>query len=211
MIRINLLPEEYRPSERTSPKLFAAVLMSVICVCGTFGWFGYVYLGELQQREAERIQLEEQLASKRESVQYHQGLTAERTDFQQRAKTLQEISESRVVWTRVLDELVDVVNNDGDVDRHRAWFDRLNVKDGRDAKVGPSLTMPGSVQGDSLDAVADFNEDVENASFYSFVASKGLPSARRNEDETRRPAESLSFQLELSFQPPKEWGAAPAK
>jgi Tfp pilus assembly protein PilN len=205
MIRINLLPEEYRPSERTSPKLFAAVLMSVICVCGTFGWFGYVYLGELQQREAERLQLEEQLASKREAVQYHQGLTAERTDFQQRAKTLQEISESRVVWTRVLDELVDVVNNDG------AWFDRLNVKDGRDAKVGPSLTMPGSVQGDSLDAVADFNEDVENASFYSFVASKGLPSARRNEDETRRPAESLSFQLELSFQPPKEWGAAPAK
>ncbi len=33
MIRINLLPEEYRRSERTSPKIFAATLVGVIVVC----------------------------------------------------------------------------------------------------------------------------------------------------------------------------------
>ncbi len=41
MIRINLLPEEFRRSERTSPRVFAATLMSVIAVCSAAGWFGF--------------------------------------------------------------------------------------------------------------------------------------------------------------------------
>ena len=58
MIRINLLPEEYRRSERTSPKIFAATLGGVILVCSVFGWFGFVYFGELGKLEAEHAAIE---------------------------------------------------------------------------------------------------------------------------------------------------------
>jgi Tfp pilus assembly protein PilN len=211
MIRINLLPEEFRKAERTSPKLFAAVLLTVMAVCGSVGWFGYVYFGELEQLDREHTRLSEQLAAKKDSVGRFDMLTAERTDYQQRAKTIHEIAKSRVLWTRILDELIDIVNNDGDAERHQAWFRSLMVKDGRDAKQGPSIVMPGFVQGDSLRAVADFHEDVWRADFFEHVHSKSMPTAKKNEDPSRKPAESLFFQLELTFDPPQKWDAAPTK
>ena len=71
MIRINLLPEEYRRSERTSPKIFAATLVGVIVVCSGFGWFGYIYFGELGKLEAEHAAVAEQLGRVTETATYY--------------------------------------------------------------------------------------------------------------------------------------------
>lgn len=208
MIRINLLPDEFRRAERTSPKLFAAVLLSVMAVCGSVGWFGYVYFGELKQLEVEQTRLVEQLTAKTDSVTYFEALTTEKKDYQQRATTIKEIGKSRVLWTKIMDELIDVVNNDGDLERHRAWFRGLSVKDSKDKKTGPSLAMPGWVQGESIKAVADFHDDVEQATFYANVKTKSDPTGKRQDDPSRRPPESLLFSLDLVFQPPMEWNKA---
>lgn len=206
MIRINLLPDEFRRSDRTSPKLFAAVLLTVMAVCGSIGWFGYVYFGELKELEVENARLDEALASKQESVAYFQALQNERTDYEQRSKTIQEIGKSRVLWTPVLDELIGVVNNNGDTERHRAWFRGLTVKSGRRKEDGPSLSLPGSLQGDQVRVVADFGDDIERSSFYRFVKDTKMPASQLTRDPTRRPEESININLDIAFLPPEKWG-----
>jgi len=205
MIRINLLPEDLRRAERTSPKVFAATVLSVIVCCCTLGWFGYVYLGELQQLEMEASRTTEQLGSLKERVAYHDALQSEAKDFEQRKSTIQEIGKSRVLWTKIFDEVIDVVNNDGDVDRHRSWFRSMTVKDGKNAKEGPTISMPGWVQGEAFRSVGDFHEDVARAPFYRNIKTKSVPTGKRIDDPTRKPSESLFFTLDLDFQPPEKW------
>ena len=204
MIRINLLPEEFRRSERTSPRVFATMLLSVIFVCCTFGWFGYVYLGELGRLEMEHMELSERLTNLNERVTYFDDLSREKTDYSERAQTIEEISGSRILWTKVLDEFIDVVNNAGDVERHRSWFRQMQVRDGR-SKVGPKVTMPGWVQGGDLRRVANFHDDLWQVPFFVHVAKKSLPSGKRNEDPTKNPKLSLGFNLNWVFQRPQDW------
>jgi Tfp pilus assembly protein PilN len=206
MIRINLLPQEYRRSERTSPKVFAAMLLSVIFVCCTVGWLGYVYFGELGKLQMEHKEVTERLANLNERVNYYNALAKEQADYQQRAKTIEEISKSRVLWTKVFDQLIDTVNNGGDQERHRAWFRSMSVQDGK-GKDGPKITMPGWVQGDDIRRVADFHEDLEQTPFFKNVKSKSLPSGDVNVDPTKTPAESLFFSLKWNFDAPQNWKA----
>lgn len=204
MIRINLLPEEYRRSTRTSPKVFAAIILVVMLACGGFGWFGYVYFGDLGVVQVARAEAEELLNARKERVVYFQSLIAEKDDYEQRAKTIDGIASSRVLWTEVFDQLIDTVNNDGDIDRHMAWFKSVTVKDGG-SKVGPKVQMPGFVQGDDIRRLADFHDDLEQTPFFEWVAKKSLPSGDVKIEKKKKPAEALFFQLQWEFLPTSKW------
>ena len=206
MIRINLLPEEYWRTERTSPKVFAAMLLGVAMVCSSFGWFGFVYIGELGNMEIEEAGVAESLSSKKQRASYHDQLVKEKDEFEKRSNTIQSIGKSRIIWTEVLDQLIDVVNNDGDTDRHLAWFKSINVKPG-DEKMGPTITMPGWVQGGSLGLkkVADFHEDLEHSPFFANVSTKSQPSGVVELNAKRIPPESTFFNLGWTFKQPKDW------
>ncbi|MEM7198794.1 MAG: hypothetical protein AAF628_00910 [Planctomycetota bacterium] len=204
MIKINLLPDQYRRAERTSPKLFAATLLGVVLVCSAFGWFGFVYFGELGKLEVEESATSEDLASKKKQATYYTELLKEKKEYEKRSTTIQSISKSRVLWTRIIDELIDVVNNDGDIERHLAWFKGVTVKPG-DKKRGPVLSAPGWVQGDSLKKVADFHEDLEGARFFEDVQAKSPPSGVVETNAKRIPPEALFFNMKWTFKPTKDW------
>jgi len=208
MIRINLLPEEYRRAERTSPKVFATMLLGVALVCSSFGWFGVVYIGDLGNAEIEEAAVSESLSGKRQRAGYHDQLVKEKREFEKRSDTIQSIGKSRIFWAEILDQVIDVVNNDGDTDRHLAWFNSINVRSG-DKDRGPTVTMPGWVQGGSqgLKKVADFHEDLEHSPFFINVASKSAPSGVVEVDTQRLPPESTFFNLAWTFIPPKDWAA----
>ena len=205
MIRINLLPEEYRRSERTSPKIFAATLLGVILVCSSFGWFGFVYLGELGNLDVEESAVSEELSSKNKQAAYHDALVKEKGEFERRSDTIQTIGGSRILWTEILDEMIDVVNNEGDTERHLAWFKSVSTRPGDGKKLGPTVTMPGWVQGDSLKKVADFHEDFEHSRFAGDISTKSAPSGVVETDGKRIPPEALFFNLKWSFLPSKKW------
>ncbi len=204
MIRINLLPEEYRRSERTSPKIFAATLAGVIMVCSVFGWFGYVYFGELGKLEAQHAAVAEQLSRVTETAMYYDTLEAQRKDYENRVKTIQDIGKSRRLWTKFIDQVLDVVNNDGNTERHMGWFDSIEVKGAR-GKTGPTIQMPGAVQGDELRRVGNLHEDVENGPFFVDIAAKVDPSGTVDADKDREPPEKIKFTLKMTFKPPSKW------
>ena len=205
MIRINLLPEEFRRSERTSFKLLAATLAAVIVVCSAFGWFGLVYFGDLGQLEEERHTFEDTLRTKRERATYHDALEVEKKDYEARSETIQNICRSRIAWTEVLDQLIDVVNNDGNTERHMAWFRSMSVRDSGDQKTGPLIGMPGYVQGGHPKKIADFHDDLEHAPFFADVLRKSPPSGSLEIDTKRSPSEALFFGLEWTFKSQKDW------
>lgn len=164
---------------------------------GAIGWFGVVWFGDLGDAETRLEALDRKLSERERRAAYHTQLEANRKDYLERVQTIQEIGKSRRQWCRYLDELIDVVNN-GNTDRHVAWFDSIAVKS--DPK-GATMTVPASVQGDESAKVANFHDDLESAPFARELASKSEPTWRLETQKDRLPAASMVFPLVLQFRP----------
>jgi Tfp pilus assembly protein PilN len=200
MIRINLLPAEYRRGSRISPKVLGAAFGAALAVAASIGWFGIVYFGELGQLEREDAKVTTELAQKRVRGSYYDKLEANKQDLTTRVQTIQDIGRSRRVWSKFMDELIDVVNNNGDTERHMAWFESLLVKS--DAKTkGAMVTLPGAVQGSEMAKVANLHADIEAAPFWRDIAMKSAPGGKLSFDKDRLPPEAFEFQLQLQFRP----------
>lgn len=204
MIRINLLPAEMRRGNRLPARVIAAAFVAAVVSSASVGWFGLVYFGDLSAAEERLVEFENRLSSMQKQVAYQGELEKNKKDYAARVQTIQDIAKSRRLWSKFCDELVDIVNNNGDTERHLAWFSGIAVKS--DAKKGASVTMPGSVQGEDKSRIANLHEDLEGASFAAEI-DKSDPSFKLDLDKKRKPSESLSFPLVLQFKPP----AQPAK
>ncbi|MFM1873121.1 MAG: hypothetical protein RL398_2543 [Planctomycetota bacterium] len=204
MIRINLLPAEMRRGNRLPARVVAAAFTGAVVASASLGWLGMVWFGDLAAAEERLAETETRLSGMQKQVAYQAELDKNKKEYAARVQTIQEIAQSRRLWSKFCDELVDIVNNNGDTDRHLAWFTGMNVK--TDPKSGSTISMPGLVQGDEKSKIANLHEDLEGATFAADV-DKSDPSFRRDVDKKRTPAESLSFPLTLQFTPP----APPAK
>jgi hypothetical protein len=144
VIRINLLPADLRRGNRIPPKVLAAAFAGAVAASAAVGWFGIVWFGDLGTAERTLSEVEAKLTEREKRVVYHDQLQANRKDYSGRVQTIQEIALSRRLWSKFCDELIDVVNNNGDTERHLAWFDGMTVKS--DARKGSIVTLPGNVQ-----------------------------------------------------------------
>src|SRR5688572_26031561 len=184
MITINLLPPEFRRRERTAPRIFATTLAGIVLVCSAIGYLGYQYFGVLRQIQDDRTALEENLKNLQRSASYDDALIAEAREYEKRSTTIQQISRSRVLWTMKMDQLIDIVNNDGDSERHMVWFKSMGVAAGSD-KVGPKLTMKAFSQTDSFTRVANFFDDVQKNEFFRDFKSVSTPGGRVVEEASK--------------------------
>ena len=209
MIRINLLPADLRRGNRVPTKVLAAAFAAALAVSGAVGWFGLVYFGDLGHAEQQLVEVEAKLAEQSKKAGYHDQLDANKKDYALRVQTIQDISKSRRVWSRFLDELIDVVNNNGDTDRHLAWFDSIAMKN--DPKKGAQVTMPASVQDSDKSRLANFHDDLAVAPFAKDLLSKSDPNYKVEMDEGRTPPSAMNFRLELQFKPTVQEPVKPVK
>lgn len=203
MIRINLLPVEMRRGNRLAAKVLVAAFASALAVSASVGWFGIVWFGDLAEAEQTLASVEARLAAKQQQVSYFDQLQKNRTDYAQRVQTIQDIGKSRRLWSKFLDELIDVVNNNGDEERHLAWFDSMAVK--TDKKGGANVSLPGQVQGIDKSRLSSFHEDLE-ASPFAAGMKKSDPTYRLDTTKERQPPFSLKFPLKLELPPRGEKG-----
>lgn len=199
MIRINLLPAELRRGNRLPPRVIAAALGAAVMVSAALGWFGLVYFGDLAAAEQRLASTEAQLRSRAAKVAYHGDLVANQKDYAARVQTIQEIGNGRRTWTRFMDDLLNVVSNSGPVERHLAWFEGITVTG--DPSTGSILKMPGNVQGEASDRIANLHDDLAAAAFSEDVERKSDPVWSLEEDEERIPTAYLRFPMELQFRP----------
>ena len=199
MIRINLLPVEQRNGNRVPPKVLAAAFGAALAVSAAVGWFGLAYFGDLGAAESRLAEVEAKLGERQKKVAYYEQLESNKKDYAMRVQTIQDIAKSRRVWSRFLDDLIEVVNNNGDTDRHVAWFDGITVKN--DPKKGATVSLPSQVQDEDRGRLANFHEDLEAAPFGKDLLSKTDPGYKVEEEKSRVPPKSMSFALQLQFQP----------
>lgn len=199
MIRINLLPMEFRRGRRVSTRLLAVAFGSVLAVCASIGWFGLTYFGKLGEVEEAHAALKTRLEQKQKRAAYYDKLDANQKDYQNRVNTIQAIGRSRRLWSKFLDQLVEVINNDSDVDRHIAWFRSMVVKS--DPKKGATVTMPGAVQGKDFGKVSNLLESIRNAPFFPELQEMPAPQGKQEISPDRTPPESIEFPMQLTFKP----------
>lgn len=215
MIGINLLPEAYRRPERTSPKVFATALVGVILVCSSIGWFGVVYFGDFDRIQVEHRSTAETLAGVEKRAKLYDDLVQERKDFSKRADTIKNIAKGRRLWVQFLDELIDIVNNDGNTERHVAWFGSIQVRGSRDGRKGPTIQLPAHVQGNDIRKIANLHDDVERATFFVDMGESSPPAGVKDVDEKLFPPESYAFNWKWQMKPSSKWAksqtSTPAK
>lgn len=198
MIRINLLPAELQRGNRLSGKVMATAFAAAVLVSAAIGWFGIVYFGDLGAAEQRLSKVEATLAERGKLAAYHDELETNQKDYATRVQTIQDIAKSRRLWTKFMDELIDVVNNNGDTERHLAWFTSIGVKSDQ---RGATVTTPGFVQDADKSRLANFHEDLEHAPFASQLVSKSDPTFKLEMDKQRVPPASLSFPMVMQLGP----------
>lgn len=207
MIQINLLPEEYRKRERTSIKVFATILGAVVVACCSVGYLGHVYFQEYGTVVSQRESEEEKLKDVMRFAAVDDKLVAEIKEYEKRSRTIQQIANSRVLWTRMLDRFIDIVNNEGNTDRHMCWFQSVKVTDSAGAN-GPALKFAAFSESSSWKKQADFLDDIaQDEVFFEDFGKIVDPGGMVVESDAHNPPEAIQFTLDLQMKHPKYWVA----
>lgn len=207
MIRINLLPEEYRRKARTPLKLMLAVSGVVAVNASLAAWVGWLAFGVSARVESERSVLQTENDGLKPQVAYHQALTSESARHKARETTLAEITASRISWTRKLDEFVDVVNRGGDGQEHMAWFDDLTVSQVTDPRktTAGSFKASGHSGSDNFGQIGNFLDELSASSFMEDFHEPGHPEGSESlTDEELMPSVVWSFPLTVDLKGAEE-------
>jgi len=213
MITINLLPDEFRKRAQTPVRMVAAIAAAVLLNGGLFAWWSYLHFGVRANVETTRSVLQLDMDGLKPQVDYHDALQKEITTRSGREKTLAEITSNRVLWTKVVDDLCDVVHAGREGIEHYVWFDDIQVKmedagTGRRKSSFGSMKATGHSGSTDYEQVANFLEDIEDPSLSQLMASLHKPAdleAKKNEpDEDLIPAVNWSFPLLLELKSPDE-------
>lgn len=213
MIRINLLPEEYRKKARTPIKLLLGVTAAAAINGGLAAWWAWSTFAVAAQIDSEKTVMQTEMDGITPQLNYYHSLEGESKQYKSRETTLAAITKSRISWTRKLDELIDVVNRGGDGQRHLVWLDDLQVAQSADpsAKTPGSLHANGHSGSDKFAQVANFLEDLESSPFiHDFQPPTPPEGTETLVDETLVPPVAWAFPLSLSLKTAEERDAAEA-
>lgn len=197
MIRIDLLPPELRGNERTEPKLFMGLIGLVVFVCMSavgvaYGWFGIVG-GARNDIEIARATLE----GKKPRAEYADRLEAEKKEFTARLDHIKTFSDSRILWTKKLDQLWALCDSPTQSGRHTVWFDQLTMDMG--SARAPALKLNGFSESDKFDRLSAFHGDLKSQPFFSDFQAISNPTGEVTADDAFDPQEACKFEFVLEM------------
>ncbi|MCE9593343.1 MAG: hypothetical protein K8S98_04045 [Planctomycetes bacterium] len=212
MIRINLLPDEYRKKSRTPLKLMLTVTGLVAANGLALAWLAFLHFGVMAEIESERNVLQTESDGLAAQIKYHKSLEQEKKIYSMREQALADVTSNRISWTRKVDELMDIVNKGVQGDRHMVWFDDLIVQQTSDPRTKSygSLRAGGHSGSDNFAQVANFLEDVERSTFLSdFMPPAPPEGSQQQTDKELQPAVVWGFPLQLNLKSPEERSGKP--
>ena len=211
MISVNLLPDEYRRRAKSPVGMIVAIAAAALVNTSLIAYWGYLEFGVSANIETTRSVLQLDLDGLKPQVEYHKKLEKEIQTRSAREQTLAQITKNRVLWTKTLDELLDIVHAGREGIEHFIWFDDIDVKmeDGgaRRGNFG-ELKASGHSGSTEYDQVANFLEDIEDpelSALWQLFGKPAAPEARGNEpDEDLIPSVNWSFPLTIKLLSPED-------
>jgi hypothetical protein len=204
MITINLLPDELRRATRTSPRTLGVLLVASLLGFGGLGTTGFLWFNVRADKQARVDISQEQLDNMLPRAKYADSLDAEKAEYEKRNKTIGEIAASRIVWTRKLDRMCEIVNRDMTFQRHRVWLKTLDVDAKADA-ANPMVRIKGYNAGEDIEGVSNFHEDLRTDPVFAkgFVSFTPPGSKLEDPEEGVVPAQKREFGFDAKL-PAKE-------
>ena len=138
MIQINLLPPEFKKRERTPRAVFLPFVAGLVVTLSAISVAAWVHFDCLAEAVNEHAQNDAVLAQRQPQLTYEKALLAEERDYKSRADTIQNIAASRLLMTRRLDELFDIIDA-GNQDGYLIWLTSL--------KMSPSVATKRRIRG----------------------------------------------------------------
>lgn len=209
MIKVNLLPPEYRKVDGTPIGRLVATIAAVTLVTASGGYWGYSHFQLLAQVRDERIEQEVQLATVKAQAERSKALLAEFKEYERRRTTIEQIGASRILWSKKLDEFADIIQNKGDQKRHLVWLNNVRTQGGGGA-AGPSLAFHGWSGGDMSRKLSDFNSDIKNAEDFFVDCTRVSPpnGDRVSFNDGNVPDQAWEFTWTIDFKAPN-WREKP--
>ncbi len=119
MILINVLPENLRPVKRTPLPHIISLAVLFLAIAGVLGY--YLQLeAAVAAEQAKQASIEAQYNEKREVVADFNRLTDQKLALQARIETIEDISAGRIIWSRALHRLTELMPEN-------IWITRVRV------------------------------------------------------------------------------------
>jgi hypothetical protein len=195
MIRVNLLPQEYRKVEATPLKqFFATVGAVVVAALAVVGWL-YVHYGELEPTRQELANIENSVKTQMPNVKLSKDLAGWVQEYKSQYGKIDEVAENRVVWSRKTDALWDLVITPPTQNKYEVWLSSLECRLNPTAKSGGDLKFGGTSAGTQVFRMSDFNEAIKTSEFFKDFTALSYPFGQREPlpGSDREPKEGWKF------------------
>jgi hypothetical protein len=203
MIRVNLLPQEYRKTEATPLKQFFAVIAAaVIAALSAVAWL-WVHFGMLEQARSELSNVEGAVAAQQGDLKRVADLKSWVGEYESQYEKIDLVAKQRIVWSRKFDELWENVVQPNPANRYEVWLKNISCQVQPAAKSGGSVQFSGTSAGAKFARLADFHEDLKKSEFYKDFQSFTYPYGTREElgGKNRDPKEGWTFNFALELKP----------
>ncbi len=166
MIKINLLPEELRPLEKTPLGRFLVIVFGVALTTTVLFLFLVLKFKTLPTAEAALKNAQSEKTRKEEEAKVHDELQKQIDFFQLRITTVQNIGKERYIWSKKLYQLHRVIENDApDIS-----LKQVQISERTGSAYGGAPKMEIVIDGYSiipeLKAAADFMKNLRKSEFF---------------------------------------------
>jgi Tfp pilus assembly protein PilN len=201
MIKVNLLPPEYRKIERTPILRFVTILCGVVLSASAIGAFLYVHFGELVTVTSEAEKLEANYNQIDRKAKESQALAREAAEYKKRRDTINQVGRNRLLWSKKLDELCDVIQNKGDTKRYLVWLDSIRTLGASKGSPG-GLYIKGKSGGSELHKLSDFHLSIKKSEFFKdFKTIDNPDGVVVNLGDDRVPKTAWQFDFNMTLKP----------
>lgn len=121
MITINLLPPEYRVSEKTPLPRIITVYVSVAIICGLGLWYGQRYFIDYPALASKETEVSGAIALLQPDLKEYNKLKVQKAGFVRRSDTIEGLVTSRVSVQQVLNETTSLI------DPTSIWIKKLDL------------------------------------------------------------------------------------
>lgn len=209
MIRIDLLPSEYRRAERTPMALFLSTVGLVALATSALAGCAYAWFTVVGGARADVQNARELLASKQPQSAYCDALEKEKKEYTARLDHIKSFGNSRILWTKKLDQLASIIDSPPEQDRHMVWLQSLSVR--MEGTRDRGLHMKGKSATGQLKKLSDFNSDLKTMPFFAEFNGVSVPAGKVVTEDDFDPAAAWEFEAALTLHDTEAQSANKAK
>jgi len=207
VISINLLPAEYRKTESTPIGRFLTIVVGAVLVTSGLVTYGYVHYSQLRMARDVREATEAEYGNKKALADESKALQAEIDGYEARRNAIQQIVKGRIMHSRKLDELLDIVHNKGDRSSYYVWLKGLTVTPGRTsrrgkASSGGTISFDGFAESADITRVTNLRDALRKDAFYEDIANITMPNFKAEFwDDGLEPSAAGRFGFSMTLRP----------